>query len=339
MSEELKKNTAREWFNTQKDVRWHFSEEQEQLIDRLLKVFESEEELKEASIDYPRPTLSLDIWDEEGTEYTIKPEVKQRILDVLSKYEDIDLIENSSEIRIVGSLCSNLYVDDTDVDIHLVFETLPENPEEIQRAIFRWFKENRDTINGWNGDHPIEIFLQLIPDQDLISVGVYDLIGEKWKKGPKIVPEDYDPYSDFSDVLDTVREIASGVDKVLGELKRDVIDFDTMRKALEYLSDEQKIKLQKNLESKLDEIESDIESLLKSKKGWHELRRGASLNLTPETAKSDTELSRKWKNANATFKLLNRYLYLRTISELEKLISDENISPEDVNIMKGIVGL
>lgn len=40
MSEELKKNTAREWYNKQKDVRWHFTESQDQLIDKLLKVFE-----------------------------------------------------------------------------------------------------------------------------------------------------------------------------------------------------------------------------------------------------------------------------------------------------------
>ena len=42
MAEELKKNTAREWFNKQKDVRWHFSEHQEELIDKLLKVFEED---------------------------------------------------------------------------------------------------------------------------------------------------------------------------------------------------------------------------------------------------------------------------------------------------------
>lgn len=43
MAEELQTNTAREWFNKQKDVRWHFSEHQEELIDKLLKVFEEEE--------------------------------------------------------------------------------------------------------------------------------------------------------------------------------------------------------------------------------------------------------------------------------------------------------
>lgn len=40
MSEELKKNTARQWYNKQKDVRWHFNEEQDRLIDKLLRVFE-----------------------------------------------------------------------------------------------------------------------------------------------------------------------------------------------------------------------------------------------------------------------------------------------------------
>lgn len=40
MSVELKTNTARDWFDKQKDVRWHFSETQCQLIDKLLSVFE-----------------------------------------------------------------------------------------------------------------------------------------------------------------------------------------------------------------------------------------------------------------------------------------------------------
>lgn len=40
MSEELGTNTAREWFDDVKDVRWHFSEKQATLIDKLLKAFE-----------------------------------------------------------------------------------------------------------------------------------------------------------------------------------------------------------------------------------------------------------------------------------------------------------
>lgn len=45
MSIELGKNTAREWFNEQKDVRWSFSKKQEDLIDKLLKTFDNDENI------------------------------------------------------------------------------------------------------------------------------------------------------------------------------------------------------------------------------------------------------------------------------------------------------
>lgn len=48
MSEELGRNTARDWYNKQKDVRWHFSESQNNLIDKLLKVFEN---VKKSNVD------------------------------------------------------------------------------------------------------------------------------------------------------------------------------------------------------------------------------------------------------------------------------------------------
>lgn len=40
MAEELKTNTAREWFDDVKNVRWKFSKKQENLIDKLLKIFD-----------------------------------------------------------------------------------------------------------------------------------------------------------------------------------------------------------------------------------------------------------------------------------------------------------
>jgi hypothetical protein len=39
MSVELKKNTVKQWYDSQKDVRWHFSDEQDALINKLIEVF------------------------------------------------------------------------------------------------------------------------------------------------------------------------------------------------------------------------------------------------------------------------------------------------------------
>lgn len=51
MSEELKTNTARQWFDKTKNVRWKFSPEQEKLIDKLLKVFEVKESKRRRKIN------------------------------------------------------------------------------------------------------------------------------------------------------------------------------------------------------------------------------------------------------------------------------------------------
>ena len=44
MSQELKNNTAREWYDKQKGVRWNFTPEQDAWIDKFLKVFEGNDE-------------------------------------------------------------------------------------------------------------------------------------------------------------------------------------------------------------------------------------------------------------------------------------------------------
>lgn len=49
------KNNARDWYNKQKGVRWNFNEHQDELIDKLLAVFETRE-----------PHHSMDMHDEVG---------------------------------------------------------------------------------------------------------------------------------------------------------------------------------------------------------------------------------------------------------------------------------
>ena len=49
MSTELGKNTAREWFEKQKGVRWDFTKEQEELINKLLQIFEVKETREDKS--------------------------------------------------------------------------------------------------------------------------------------------------------------------------------------------------------------------------------------------------------------------------------------------------
>lgn len=308
---------------------------------------ELRESLEESSIDFPRKDLDSSVWLREGDTYKIKSEVKRKIFDIIGKYPDMDLIDtaaagisDAATIHIVGSIGTNQFLDDSDMDVHIVVSKDSDfhGDEDFQDKVIKWFNEHRDEIGGYIGKHPIEIYLQYDPKQDLMSDGCYDLIADKWLTGPKIVPPDYDPYKDFSGIADDLRNMVEDADRLFGELKRDVIDYSVIEQAMNQLSLEQKELFLGRLKSKLEEIEEDIKALYIKRKEWVDARRMASKPSSPEEALEDVELARRWKDQNALFKFVNRYQYLKTIKALEELLADDEISPREVDTIRGIVG-
>ena len=106
-----------------------------------------EESIEESSIDFPREGLDLAIWDKEDDSYTLRVDVKERILAILEEYPDAPLVEIAEEIRVVGSLGTNQYLDSADLDIHIVPKNVDEWDEEGANKVIRWFNENRDEID------------------------------------------------------------------------------------------------------------------------------------------------------------------------------------------------
>jgi len=299
-----------------------------------------ERKIRESSIDFPQEDLDPDVWTKEGQKYVLRPDVKKKILNTLSKYDEVPLIKIADELRVVGSITSNQYTPDVDIDVHLTLSPgFPNKSSEFQRDVMRWFNTHRDDVNGWVNKHPIEVYIQLNPAQDMMSVGVYDLNTGEWKKGPKLVDKDYDPYEDFADVFDQLRDMVKDADELLGELKRDVIDYDVISQAMMRLSDEDRKRFRDKLQQKLQEMEQDIESLYDVRGEWVQLRKQSSAPATSEEALQDIDLAKRWKNANALFKFISRYKYIKIIGELNKMLEDENIDSTEVEVIKDLVGV
>jgi hypothetical protein len=294
--------------------------------------------LNDSSIDYPRVDLDPAVWEKEEGFYFLRQEIKDRILYLLDQYPDADLLQRAREIRVVGSIGSNLYLDNTDIDVHVVPEDFSKWNEVRVKEVQDWYEDN-ESLDIHVGKHPIEVYVQLNPNQDLMSVAVYDVLEDTWIEGPKIVPLDYDPEKEFSHIVDDVRQSVGDADLLVGELRRDVIDYDTIVQAMAHLPAENKGRLCARLKNKLEEIEKDIEQLYLKRKGWVDARHKASRPQTPEQARRDIELAKKWEDINAMFKYINRYNYLRAIEDLEKLIRDDSrITPNEIDIIKGTLG-
>jgi len=297
-------------------------------------------DVMESIIDYPRPNLSPEIWDKVDDSYRLRDDVKQKIVSSLEKYPNVQLMGIGSEYHITGSIGTNQYSDDADIDIHIIpIEGSEYANTSFQRDVFKWFKRNRDDIDAYVGSHPIEVYVQLNPAQEYLSDAVYEFMEDRWIKGPTIAPPEFDPYEEYKDLMDDIRSESEEADKMLGELKRDTIDYEIIRSAVEGMTIEQKKALESKLKSKIQEIQYDIEELLKLKKDWTDARKLSSQPSTPEEALQDVELTKTWRDKNATFKFLNRYNYMRMISDLEKMIEDDKLSREEVSVIGGMLGI
>lgn len=296
--------------------------------------------IEDSVIDFARDDLDPSVWlKHENGRYSLHPDAQRQIIRVLDAYPDRDLRSIADQIRIVGSIATNQYQDNTDVDVHVV----PRNPEQWGenegKAVKQWFDQHRDDLHGYIGEHPIEIYIQLDPNQDLLSDGVYSILQTTWLKGPKLLPPDYDPYEDFSSIEGDLRSTVEDADLLLGELKRDVIDYDVIKAAIGKMSTDQKRKFLVRLEAKLQEIEDDIQALFRIRGELVRNRTLSSPPATPEQALHDVELAKKWKDTNALFKFVARYQYLRVIGELKDLLGDGEIEPGDVETIKQIAGV
>lgn len=300
--------------------------------------------LSESIIDYPKAGLSSDVWIEEQGTYKLRGSVKRKILSTLESYQEglIGVAKKDEDgnpmVNIIGSIGTNQYTRDSDVDVHIVVsEDSKFYDDEKARKVVKEFFE-ADGNRAFIGSHKIEVFLQPNMNVDLMSESVYNVFSGEWLKGPKILPSDYDPYDDFSELFDEIRNHAKEFDLEFGELRRDVIDYKTMKQVLGQIPGDKRGEIHGAMVKKLGEMESDIKRLRSGRKDLVNFRRLKKEPQTPEQALKDVEIAKEWKDKNAVFKFLSRYKYISVIKELEALI-DDGIDDSEVSDIADEMGV
>lgn len=286
------------------------------------------EDMQESTASFPSEDLPLDIWDKTEDSYTLKPELKETILNALSQYPDLDLIDSAQSIRIVGSIGTNLYDEDADIDVHIepkpeVLEGKSEEElEELQRNVMSWFKEERDEHGWYVNQHPLEVYLNLSPMSDYFSDTVYDLLTDSWIKVPKKYDMNYNPYTEYGDLFTEIDEVLTPTDLLLGKLHRLCKDFQRMTKSSSSsLVDDTK-----------EKVKQTILALYNTEEKWYEIRKRNSAKLPDQLPEdpNELELSQDWKRDNTIFKLIGSvYGYKSVISKLSNLIDENEELVED----------
>lgn len=268
------------------------------------------ERCAESVMDFPQgETLSDDVWDMVDGKWVMKPEAKEmarRFADWATGKFSL----SSPKVRIVGSMCSNTYDDDADIDVHLTDTSLSEDDckrinKELRRAFRDEFGEDGSDMLG---THPFEVFVQNNPYRDLMSVGCYDLDMDTWETEPLIRPADYDPYStNYQAIYSQNSEIILRIRDFISSLQEFVC---TVR-----LSERSGEEFRETLSSMSEGMVESAEALLEDAREM----RGSIIDPDSEQEARMARESRMWSVSDATFKLLSKFGYISVLKKVSDI--------------------
>jgi len=171
-------------------------------------------------LDFPRKTLSKDIWQyQEDTvdELPIlKPEVKFLIESTVDRYlAQIGL--KPIAINIYGGAASYQWSEGSDIDVSVYaseWANVSEEEIENNQNVFK-------NIEVPYKDFTIHFFLKKPHEKILeVSEAVYSIMDDEWVLPPLILPDDFDPDEYFKPFIKHAEKKAKKFDEEIGKLRR-----------------------------------------------------------------------------------------------------------------------
>jgi len=286
--------------------------------------------LKESIIDIPRRTYAPAVFDEADTDNPkIKPSVKRQIDIQLKEFEqDYPIIKTG----LIGSILTKKYRNDADLDINILFDVPADKQDEERTRLSKKYLSvsNPDNIQGKlipGTKHPINFYFITdkvsYDDQEKKADAVFDMETNKFIKRPEDFKFDMNLY------LKGFQKKVQQFDMEKGELKRDIIDYDELKE----LKPNEILNLQEKINSKLEEIEGDLERIKDIGDVVDVERRSAfDKDMTPDEIKTFGIKNRLPKNV--VYKLLEKYHYLKFYKKCKAILDDGEVTDAEIKSLK-----
>ena len=283
----------------------------------------------EAVIDIPRKGYAPSVFDNANTD---SPKMKSKIIgQIMKQFTDFKKEYPILDYSLIGSILTKRYRDDADLDINVLFDVPKEKQEEERLRLSKQFlsTKNADNIQGKlipGTNHPINYYFitdkATYDDQNKKADAVFDIGKNKFIKRPEDFT--FDPSLYVSDFNKKVQEI----DVIKGELKRDIIDY----KELKGLSANDVLDLQEKIKDKLEEIEDDIELIIKVGDDIDAERRKAfDTDMSPEEIRQYGIKNRLPKAV--IYKMLEKYHYITFYKYCKKILDDGVVTDKEIENM------
>lgn len=169
-------------------------------------------------LDFPRKKLPEDVWEyrEESVLPVLNPELRAEILKEARKklaYFGADLIG----ANLYGGAAGYQYHKGGDIDVSLYInrETFKGSDETLSQV----FKQ---VEIPW-GDYVVHMFVKPKdqPEQIEVADAYYDVLRDRWKLPPLVLPKDFDPNIFFQQLIEIADEKAQNIDVLMGKVSRE----------------------------------------------------------------------------------------------------------------------
>lgn len=288
-----------------------------------------DEKMKESVLDAPQPSLDPAVWtaSEDGT-FVLSPEAQEKVQKTVDYIQSKNQFDGLS-VFIIGSITSNSYSEDSDIDINFcVPEWIGKKKQEISQ--FGW-NLKLDYIQNFMekfpedvkvGTHPFEVFFQPNVFQCMMSVGCYNFFTRQWEVGPDFKEEGFDPTSHYySKSMKIAKQFIDELRGIILEMYEDAIVIEK--------SVDQKFK-----ETMFRKLAAKVKAAQKLYKGIKAKRSAFERDPQSKEEALKYRSDEKWHITDATYKFMCKFGY---IDILKKLMDFEDFDETQMDVIVSAV--
>jgi len=303
--------------------------------------------LKTSSIlDYQQETLCPVVW---RPDMQLKEGVKGFLKSsIVGFFESIDLVnykQFTHDILIGSSLATYFYTNDSDLDIKIII-----NVDNLRKFNEKYSSATDDEIlsdlidlgrnSFWltqyipGSDHPIDAYFYSTEEVKVINFlkydSLYSMLEDHWLKEPSKIEGTVSPSYVLNYAKNKAQQFLEKVITDIEQVKRDSIDFLLLVEFIKTLPEDDLKRLQVDFETALEKVNDSVSMAVEDRDLLKKMRVRAFSKKDLTNDLENMMRSFNFSDENLVFKLMQRYGYMRILSEIDKLYSDDRISPSEV---------
>lgn len=296
----------------------------------------------ESVLDSPQKSLCSLVWSKSTDgNYYLNPQLRQKImklcnyvfsqksLDWMNKKANRNWKVEDYQVHIIGSITSNTYSKNSDIDIHFIIPSIPKKDAVLFSDTLRlnykdnYLPDNPTQCYGGNKQNkfPFELYYQPNIFMDMTSIGCYNVLDGVWEVGPTLVDKDFNPYSAY------FKKSLENIEDVISDVRNIILEPYELAKVIMHIDKDDH--LYRQLAKQLIQLLKKSYDISKVVWGRRNYKKVAHDKKTASKIRND----KTKKIIDASFKLLEKFGYISILRDFVKAwekFEDRRIDVDDV---------